>query len=447
MGFLEEWERFCELTIPDVYKNNRWEIRVVGAAILNTAAKVWINAAQPLPGNFFLALVGTPRSGKTGILKCVRAVLYSSGLGVIERGTPEAVLEQVKNVKFGIFLWDEVEEVLKKARSYMNTLSNKLNDMYYLNTVTFMRTSKSPIILEEGDYYLSVMFAGLPQQWKAIESEFLGGFERRFLTLRIKGKIPLFELPHPSPMAAEILVKLRKYLKCLENYYFVLDPPDLKRYAEIVEREVADELKQSVVQDYTYKLWAAEQINSALDITNITEITQNNDHILCDVCDILDDTNVTNMIMIRNKKGLKISTNTSCDHTNPIVMEHYYIRPLIRSVTGISTVEEPEMAELIRRVEMFRRRNVVFLTLSNFVKEVLGTRNADWYRPRVKALEDAGYIRTVKDGRKIIVVLDPTARLCYNCTAYGDCQLAKQILEEAEELKEGVCCDDFQAAK
>lgn len=438
-GFIAHWEEFCKLTIPDVYKNNPWEIRVIGAAILNTAAKVWINFAQPLPANFFLALVGSPRSGKSSILRNVRAVIEPTWMHVIERGSPEAVIEQISKHKYGIFIWDEVEEVLKKAKSYMNTLSNKLNDMYYLDATTFLRTTKDPIILKRGDYFISTIFAGLPEQWKAIESEFLGGFERRFLTLKIKGKLPLYKSPAYNNTAAELLVKLQNFIECLSDYCFVLNPPDLSDFAEMVEREVWDELKQSVVQDYSYKLWVALQLNK-LPFDKLVSLVSHNINNSSDLPmilnDTLDDTNDTNMMMILNKKPLRFLNDSIIDS---MILTDLILKPLITSVKGIKVVEEPEMGELIRRIEILKSREVKYMRFIDFVTDIIGTRNADWYRPRIKALEDAGKIRIIQIKRKRFVVTVPDAQMCYNCKHFDlACKLDYPSREEREMIADSV---------
>jgi hypothetical protein len=142
MTFLDLFERFCELTVPSIYKNNRFATRALGCMILNTAAKVWIRKSRSLPGNMFIALLGAPRSGKTSLMNCAKVTILGSHVSIHPRSTPEALMESVSKDRVGILFWDEFEEVYKKSKEYMNTFSNLINQMYYLEDVSFYRTTK-----------------------------------------------------------------------------------------------------------------------------------------------------------------------------------------------------------------------------------------------------------------------------------------------------------------
>jgi hypothetical protein len=263
--FLDLFERFCELTVPKIYENNRFIVRTLGCMILNTAARVWIRKSRSLPGNMFIALLGEPRSGKSSLISCVKATILGSHIALYPRATPEALAETVNENRVGILFWDEFEEVYKKSKEYMNTFSNLINQMYYLEDVSFYRTTKPKIRLTARSYYFSALVACLPQQWKAIESAFMGGFERRWLTLNLKGKLPLFQAEAPDEKAAEILAEISNYLKKLENKVIVVDSIDLSRYEHEIEKRVSDPLKQSVIAEYLEKILAAEIVNAVLD--------------------------------------------------------------------------------------------------------------------------------------------------------------------------------------
>jgi hypothetical protein len=57
--------------------------------------------------------------------------------------------------------------------------------------------------------------------------------------------------------------------------------------------------------------------------------------------------------------------------------------------------------------------------MRDFVREILGTRNASWYRPRIEALAEAEVIRIVEHMKKKIVILDPEAKICANCAKWN----------------------------
>jgi hypothetical protein len=75
--------------------------------------------------------------------------------------------------------------------------------------------------------------------------------------------------------------------------------------------------------------------------------------------------------------------------------------------------------------------------MRDFVRDVLGMRDAQWYRPRVEALAEAEVIRIVEHGKKKIVILDPEAKICGNCARWDGlpCDASKSPLEVQAERK------------
>ena len=429
MTFLDLFERFCELTLPKIYENNRFVVRTLGCMLLNTAARVWIRKARSLPGNMFIALLGSPRSGKSSLMSCVKAAILGSHVAVHPRSTPEALMESVNKERVGILFWDEFEEVYKKSRDYMNTFSNLINQMYYLEDVSFHRTTKPKISLQSRSYYFSALVACLPQQWKAIESTFMGGFERRWLTLNVRGRLPLFHIEEPSEEAAKVLARIATYINELRDKIVVVDGVDLSKYSEEIEKNVSDPLKQSVIAEYLEKILAAEIVNTVIDDIATCHMSHGNSptkqisrfvHVtLCDViCDNIGrimtcdkNKNSDSFFLIRHIDSIGQHVT---DVTTDLVLRYDMLRNLIWHVSGIKPVEEIEMAYLIERIMNARKENVA-MTMRDFVREVLGTRSAQWYKPRVEALIEAEMIRVIEQGNKKIVILDPEARICGNC--------------------------------
>lgn len=470
MTFLDLFERFCELTVPEIYKNNRFAIRTLGCMVLNTAARVWIKKARSLPGNMFIALLGTPRTGKSSLMSCVKATIIDSHIAIYPRSTPEALAESVNKERVGILFWDEFEEVYKKSKEYMNTFSNLINQMYYLEDVSFYRTTKPKINLQARSYYFSALVACLPQQWKAIESSFMGGFERRWLTLNIKGKLPLFWNTEPTEEAAKILAKLTAYLKELENKVIIVESVDLSKYEAEIEKRISDPLKQSVVAEYLEKIVAAEIVNSVLDDIVQGTVTQSEEivitpqssqtshtsqashktsqisrfvHVtLCDViCDNMgrfvtcdENKNSPDFFLVRHISDLfPLVTNFAEHLCTEIVLKYDILNNLVWNVAGVKPVEEIEMAYLIEKINNARKEHVA-VTMKDFVWNILGTRNAQWYKPRVEALIEAEVIRVIEYRNKKIVILDPYAPICGNCRKWDGlpCDASKGSLSSAQ---------------
>jgi hypothetical protein len=283
-------------------------------------------------------------------------------------------------------------------------------------------------------YYFSALVACLPQQWKAIESTFMGGFERRWLTLNIKGRLPLFSMEEPKEEATEILARISTYLKELENKVIVVDSLDLSKYEAEIEKNVADPLKQSVVAEYLEKILAAEIVNIVLDdiikgdISVPLSIVSHKDRQTSrSVIWTHMDTILDNMGQIwtwdRDKNPsdfFLVCPSKNSGHLgllSDLILKYDILRNLIRHVVGVETVEEMEMAKLIEKVTS-ARRNHVAVTMRSFVRDVLGMRNAQWYKPRVEALIEAEVIRVIEHRGKKLVILDPEAKICGNCARW-----------------------------
>jgi hypothetical protein len=451
--FLDLWERFFELTVPEIYKNNRFAIRVLGCQVLNTAARVWIKKAKSLPGNMLIALLGAPRSGKSSIMGCMKAAVLGSHISILPRSTPEALVEAVHKDRVGILFWDEFEEVYKKSKDYMNTFSNLINQMYYLEDISFHRTTKPKISLPMRSYYFSATIACLPQQWKAIEASFMGGFERRWLTLSIRGRLPLFYMEEAKPEAAEILAKIALYLRGLQDKVIVVEDLYPRSYAQEVEREIEksirDPLKQGAAAEYFEKILAAEVVNLVLDDIIKGEVSVHVSNgvrrenslsrsIIWTHMDYISDNMGQIWTLDRDKNPcdffLVRPTDTLGQLGHRLVVEYDILKNLIWNITGVRPFEDAEMAKLVEKVEVARREKVA-VTMRDFVRDVLGMRDAQWYRPRVEALAEAEVIRVVEHGRKKIVILDPDAKICGNCAKWTGlpCDASRVPLEMQAE--------------
>jgi hypothetical protein len=480
LTFLDLWERFVELAAPDVYKNNRFEARAVGCGVLNTATRAYIYASRSLPGNFYTAILGKPSSGKTSLMHCAMATIAINEkvtgekchVSIIPKSTPEALMETLAEESVGILFWDEVEEVYKKSRSYMDTLSNLLNQLYDLGPITFHRATKPKIDIPTRSYYFSVYATCLPSQWKAIEAAFAGGFERRWLTLNLKGKLPLLEFPPPRGEAAEILAQLQRMILWAKDKAFVVKGLGLGKYEKEIERRVSDENKQRAAAHYFLKLMAAEIVNviatqlykksAAITPSQLSqELSQYVAAVSVTVCDSIYDS-MGQLVTCDRVKGHNLkyylidlshkacdSDETICDKlTSELIAKYGILDNVIRNVAGVAQVEEPEMAQLVERIEALVERGRIVMSVRDFVVEVVRTRNAQWYRPRVIALEEAGRIRTLALGRRKFVILDPKARICGNCRKFAtdECPIMRGMpiseLDPSQKVEEGDECFD-----
>jgi hypothetical protein len=442
--FLETFEEYCRLTLGDkVFSNNKFAIRTLGCSVLNTATMSFIYRARSLPGNMFLAFVGNPRAGKSSITACGKAVVLGTHISLLDPSTPEALIEGIEKERLCYLFWDEFGEAVKKAGDYMSTFSEKINRAYYRDNLSMRRASKPSISLSARSYYISATVTCSSEQWREAETLFYGGFERRWLTLNTRGKIPLFEDIEPSLEAAELLAKMHRQLSMLKGWSIVVKNMKLRKYAEYVERKVDDELKQGTVEEYVMKVLAAEVINSHFD--EIVKIVSAPSHITSSqqshispyvmVCDDIYDSIGQLVICDKNKNSggcVKYITIDACDACDELIVKYDIIDNIIAHVTGIEPIAEREMAELVGRL---RRVTKKAMLLSEFVREVLKTRNANWYRPRIVALEEGGYIRVVEHRGKKIVILDPEAKICGNCAKWNGlpCDASRVPLEVQAE--------------
>jgi len=433
--FLDRFEEYCKVTIPRIYKNNKFAARVLGCMVLNTAARAYAYFSQSLPGNMFIALIGEPGGGKTRLMDCAEAAVLGTHVSVLGPATPEALLESLARERQAILFWDEFGEVVKKAKGdYMSTFSEKMNKAYYLKDLGMRRTSKPSITLSMRSYYLSAVVTCVPEQWKEAETQFYGGFERRWLPLRIGGELPLFDFGSVNPEGAEILAELHSILSQLKGVAVAVDGlSSLGKYEQEIKKRVPDREKQIAIAEYLTKIVTAELVNLALEeiVSQMSQVSQashkshghmkTSQTIFVTFCDYICDNMGRIVTCDGDKNSVSYVSVSSQDDVERIVTElvlkYDILDNLIRNVAGWQPVEEAEMEMLVRRV-MKARMEKKAMPMRDFVREILGTRNASWYRPRIEALAEAEVIRIVEHMKKKIVILDPEAKICGNCAKW-----------------------------
>jgi len=277
---MHHWLKYVEFMSPEMFSNNVFAVKVAGALLLNTAAKLYLVDYRLPPATIFAILIGDPRTGKGTLMKYVRDVIHDTNLlskepfiKVIGNATAEGLRDELAN-KIWIKKkreWDErgaakvVVQLWERAHTMVGSkwhrgLAEVLDQAYYGATISQRRmTDGSTVVAEEGTYYFSFLWDVHPPHWGSLVDFLKGeyGFLRRVLPLRFTGKLPYFRKGRPPPEAAQHRVEAAKRLARLADIGFAVDLPDMPELEEAVESLELKEDYKSMLADYVKKLTAA----------------------------------------------------------------------------------------------------------------------------------------------------------------------------------------------
>jgi len=445
--FLWHWMEFCEALYPKITKKNSIAFLTVGCSLLSQAAKLYVDRTRPFPSNFFITLTGPPSSGKGRIIDCLRLVLSGTWIDDIPTGSAEGIEQEIQVRNYGFLIWDEMGELAEKQQSYLDKVKYLLNKAYYLDRITRTKTSKSSVDIPANSYYLSVILAGLPEDWKKLEKKFLGGFERRFLPVEVKRAKKPFERDEPDKEAQQHLEWLWEFINDMKNKIFIVKEFDFSALQDKVMSY--DEKYWTMIEEYTHKYASVLYLNDFIEksfsiITSQHQTTEFYSMMFNDVNDVymmLDDA------MMFNLRGESSNFLTS---QNLMML----IDALMLTIKGYRNVADDVIYRILDSMENYiKTTGEVVMRKTRFAENVLGITNAQYFSYVLRALREAGKIREVEiSPRRKYVVLDPTAKICYNCKHfnkvctldYPDAESRKYLADQWDAVEDAKECDNFE---
>lgn len=429
--FMWHWMEFCELLYPKIIRKNRVAAEVLGLSLLALTHRLYVYRSRPMPCTFFIALIGKPAAGKGRLLDCIKMATENTWIADIPTGSVEAIETTIEDYRFGVLAWDEIGELVEKSGEYLKRVKYLVNRMYYLDRISRYRMSKKSVDIRANSYFVNIIFAGLEEDWGEIENAFLGGFERRFIKLRVNRGTKPFTGEETRTEAWTHLMWLWDYIsRHVNQMVFVKFNSDFRKYSEILS--TLPERYWSAAEEYTYKLLAACSINAARGVTNSAR------SISCD--------------------GERIKLFPMPQNEIPYSFENieYYkcevSQELVDQYQSLITGNSRDFFEL----KMMRDRTICavidrlgtidsgYLTKTQFVRELLRFTNAARYKTIMEAMEDAGIIRIIPgsllESEDDIVVYDHTAPLCANCVHFDACVSSGTVTD----IKKALFCKKFK---
>jgi len=420
-----------------------------GCQLLAQAGKLFVQRSKPMPCNFFLSIVGKPASGKSRVIDCLRDVIDQTWIYELPTGSVESIEENLDIWRFSYLIWDEMGELGEKSQSYLDRVKYLLNKAYYLDRITRGRTTKKTVAISRKSYYLSVILAGLPEDWKKIEAKFLGGFERRFLPITIhRARLP-FEPDEPqSEEALGHQAKLVQLINWMEDKAFLVNADNLSHFQKSTLK--VNERYWSLIEEYAYKLNAVLKLNyitaiveqmGDLDVSTYQKFLEPLPDSTLIHSDTIDTFKIQFDTLIQNKN----SPSSFWINVPNVSMLDDTLHFVVRSLQGIIDIADEVLNRCIQRINDFvSEKGRIVVRKREFVHEILKISNADYYKKVVTALEDMERVRTViLSNKKHYVVLDPKARICFNCSEFWNCYKANKHefsdLDPEEEMDCYVC--------
>jgi len=275
-GFMEKWLRFMSDYSPDVAKKKLSELKVLGAIILNTVAKTYINFKPIYTGNGILGFLGQPGSAKSWIADILPAFLPE-----IPHGSPQSIIERIEEIKNGLYIVYEVGEALRNASrgGYMSEWGNMvLLKLYNLEALSLGRVEKGKktkrsVYIPYLGYYVSTVllgteedFAGLFDIWPAMR--------RRILFLNFGETLPIKIWPFTKEESEAFLDLVRLCADLRKKAFLLFFPWDfvtekLRKIEDHFYMKVGDRTIARMWAEYAIKLFAATLVDKALSVDTV----------------------------------------------------------------------------------------------------------------------------------------------------------------------------------
>ena len=431
-GPLADWLKLCKYSLtPRTYEMNVEKLLLAGCLLVNQAAHVFVNDAFKTPANMFIALLGKPGCGKTTIMNLMRLVCDAANIYEIPTGSPEAMEEAIEEYRDGIIFWDEAGELVEKGSDYLQRVRYLLNKLYYLNGITRKKTTRKSVEIKPRSYYVSAVLGAIEDDWNRLISHWKGGFERRFLPLRLKKGRRMFEREAPRSEAVEAVKNLSGWFKPVRNSVFAVDFTDIMP----VLKEVGGKLNvpeeyETAVEEYSLFVLSAILVSNVLAEAGRGEDfrrkIRSHGH-------YSPRGTINSFVTHSDYNDLYIVTYS--DHVTKIfdgkLGEHMVTIPVVTLVTIVTRlvascftdvnveIRESKVLEILDRIRSRVEKGVKIVSHKTFVREIIRIGNANIYRGYVKFLEDAGYIRVLHGKRGKKVILDLNAKICGNCALFG----------------------------
>ena len=418
------------------------------------------SSPEPMPGTFFIALLGDPGTGKTQFVDAYLKLFTHTNIAPLDVGTPEAVVmnldENINNGRPICYLFfDEIDRLAKNIKGYMAHLLPTLNLMYYLNRIGQKRTKKErSVVIPAESYFIHVYFTGVHSSWQTIKEEASRGFVRRTLTINVGGEPPYFvKDPELRDRAVRIYrEKLRHQLqllmRALTQLSITVSLPEFPSLEEKIRKSNLSREKRRMVSEYTQKLVAAQVVSNLIpfDIT-------------ADYSEVKPQSIISTMKSTGEKFGVKVIVEDDtrvpilvrvdvpdADSKNlleflPPHFETSTFNIILKVTESESGAPDVIIAENIEKIKdwLDKGGNVV-ISWTDFGRNILHTGKPQNYQPVIQMLSDFGYIRTVDHiyrGKSVrYVVLDPKAKICANCIHFRseECPLLKDVYDLKEKM-------------
>jgi hypothetical protein len=410
--FLWHWERFCESLYPKVFKKNPMAFLIAGMSLLTLAHRAYVLRSRPMPCNFFIGLIGKPASGKGRVIDCIRLAIQDSPMiDEIPTGSAEAIELGVEERKYGYLIWDEIGELAEKSGEYLRRVKYLINKMYYLDRITRYKVTKRSVDIPANSYYVNVIFSGLEEDWAEVENTFLGGFERRFIKVKMDRAVSLFEDEEPSKEAWKHCYWIREYLRNHAHEIWFIKPVKLSQLKNVVS--TLDEKYWTAAEEYSYKIAAALLLNESMGVIGTVNGVEVKSIHSDDAPLEVSDAGVYAMLHSTNGKHQETAVN--------------FLSWSLKRLFDINQIADKRVAKILSVIEERLKdpSDKGYMKKKEFVREFLKSTNSLYYKPIVELLEEAGVIKIIDGGafgiRGQIVIYNHDARICANCKHSREC--------------------------
>jgi hypothetical protein len=448
------WAMECFGYINKRFLQRNWKAAfVLSCALINQACKAFYESVPPWPMNFCLALTARQGTGKGLVKNTLKWLIQDTHVRVIGAGSPEGIVEQIRHNRFSFLIWDEAGESVEKGADYLKRNKYLLNAIHDLDEIGKNVVTRASTTVPAYSYYVTPILICLPEQWRRIEQEFSGGFERRFLEVRLQKFKGALETGELDERFIELAAKVGAVVNAFENYAILVHKLLTKEEElELSERiaRIFGEDDESKAGEYFYKETVAVLLNELIaeylvedgDVSNVSNVSKLSESGLVTV-ETLGDTRIRIGDVWRHGDKRRHERAYSSNVSNNL---ETFIDLLCELISKEQVYADEAIQRLIPKLHELRKTHIT-LSTREFAKLLLGTTDSTRYGYVLRALRDLEEIRIYPYRRRKVVILDPQAPICANCRHFNKVCTRDYNLSRPEDRILAENWDPFQECK
>jgi len=423
------WMIDCFGRLNKRFLQRNWKAALVlSCMVLNQTCKLYLESFPPWPMNFCIALTARQGTGKGLVKNALQWMVRDTHLTIHGAGSPEGIIEQIYERRYGFLIWDEAGEAVSKGAEHLARNKFLLNAIHDLDKLGKNVVSRAAHTVEQFSYYISPLLICLPEQWQQIEKNFQGGFERRFLEVRLNKFKGAVETGTLDEEFVELAGKISAFIDSFDGVSLLRRRMFSKEEEEELSERIGKifgETNESKAGEYFYKLTTSIELNAYLsDLIERQCLGQ-----VGQVGQVVRSHQSKNFLTLPDhtltSTDLHLTLTSNSDERasfSEVRLHPDFVVDLLRELIKEEWQPADEtLANILSRIEKLKDESPI-MSRKQFSRIVVGDATSEKYNAILKMLSDLEIVKVVKHPRRdwIWVILDREYPTCPNCKFWKD---------------------------